>query len=243
MPAGRKGRARRVHLRRPMRLDASASKCPGAAVLAVALAVLGCGASVRRPHAPARIVPDVSLGTTSPAPDRGRAILDVVDGPARVWEVVADYPGNHPHDPLAGALLRRVCTSPCVVDLPHGVHRLAFTRVADRRRRPRDTSLVYIGPGTTVYRRALGRPPRTFTGLTIGGIVLAGISGAGVGAGLLGWSLGRAFGDEEMETSMAIVLGASMGPLVAGILMIAVGKDDGAEGVDVQWSIGGVNAP
>lgn len=179
------------------------------------------------------------VAASQPAPNHGRAVIDVVGERASVWEVVADYPGQNHADPLEGALLRRLCVSPCVADLAVGAHRLAFTLPDERgRHRRRDTGLVYVGRGTTLYRHSFRRPPRTFTPVAIGGLVLTGISASGVGSGLFAWMLGRAFGDEETQTLGAVLLGASAGLLVTGLLMMGLGKDEGAEGMDAQWTLG-----
>lgn len=160
---------------------------------------MSCTTTLPPPRAPERTVPPVRTDLGSPAPGHGRVILDVVDGPAEVREVLAESTSSsvamgvssQGSVAVAGAqgseqTSRPLCTTPCATDLLRGNHVLTFTLVADPRRTERAD--VAAGERVWVHRRALGQPrrllPATFglgIGVSILGLVVEGSAIAFIG--------------------------------------------------------------
>jgi len=113
--------------------------------------------TIAPPPTPAKAIPLQLSIKGAPGPDRGRIILDVVDGPSRV-ELLHS---GKAHASVGGTTAsvqyghsRTICVTPCVADLPHGPHKLKFTLSANERRQ--GEAFVNIDAKESAYRYALG---------------------------------------------------------------------------------------
>lgn len=132
----------------------------------LAAAIAGCGPRYLPPPAtPSRVAPSVGIPPTPPADGYGRAVIDVVDGPADIDLVVGEqrYWSSGP-PPDTGIVApgqavvprgrRPLCRAPCAVDLPNGSHRLVFRLSIDGTEYV-DSGVVEVGPIPALYRRAM----------------------------------------------------------------------------------------
>lgn len=128
-------------------------------LVAVLVSLSACYRSRRltAPPVPERLLPSVPHDG-APAPGLSRVLIDVADGPAVVETISGgSVSGIAGTSAFGGSLqvARRVCVSPCVLDISPGSHELRFTSVDDESR----TSVGFINADTRVsaYRHALGR--------------------------------------------------------------------------------------
>jgi hypothetical protein len=182
------------------------------------------------PAAPQRIVPEVLLGG-APAPGLGRVVLDVQDGPAVVERVqgasASGIAGSHV---LSGSLeiSRRVCVTPCVLDLPPGPQELRFTSVNDGERT--STGFVNIDDRPSAYRHALGtQRSRAWRGLVGWPLLILGT--------LLDIGLVSAMSSDDFEASGPNLVGAgvSVGLTVLGGWLVSGSVIEQQPGTGVQW--------
>jgi hypothetical protein len=180
--------------------------------LGLALAI-SCAKQIPPPEAPTQVTPNVKIPAAPPS-GVGRVVIDVTDGPAVIEEVVSQTVVNTQQSSgtftktaqyNGPPIKRRLCVSPCVLDLPVGPHVLSFTTTGNNAKTDKTTIIFSEVP--MVYRRSLGtkeKKPAWF----------AGIGGAGVGAtlftiGLVGLFVGNnALGEESANN-----VGAGAGPL------------------------------
>ncbi|MCC7541819.1 MAG: hypothetical protein IT379_36710 [Deltaproteobacteria bacterium] len=122
---------------------------------AIACMFVACAACSPRylppPATPSRSVPSVSLPPTPPPPGHGRAVIDVLDGPADVEVAVGE---RRYGDSAAAPAGRWLCRAPCVVDLSNGSHELLLRLEIDGTEYL-DSGVVEVGPVPVVYRRAM----------------------------------------------------------------------------------------
>lgn len=199
--------------------------------------LVACVARHSRPRVPERIVPDVPVPPAAPAPGQGRTIVDVVSGPAQVFEVVGDFPGPVPGEPLEGALLRPLCTTPCAIDLRLGLHLLAFARPDERDRRRLDSGFVSFERRTSVYRRSLRERRSADLALAIPGFTLAGVGVGGVFLAFIQGTLANVFGDEDQTRTALRVGGVSTVAIVTGMVIGSLAFGDPIPASEVQWQL------
>lgn len=170
--------------------------------------MLACSATIHAPPpAPARQAPAVDRAAVPPQPNTGQVILDTVDGPADVSEVLSSsFAYSTTGHSALGVQTARVCTTPCVANLPYGDHELRFTL----RGAPDRTSTTFITATTTPtnHRYAVGTY-RQHTNGTLGGMMMATVGGT---LGLVGVMVGA--GTDN---------GAATGAGVAGLAVAAIG--------------------
>lgn len=133
------------------------------------IVALGGACTQRLPPAedPAHQVP--AVGTLPPlAPGMGRVVIDVVDGPAIVEEEISrtervtQSGGGSTQTTVrynGPPIRKKICVTPCVVDLPLGAHDLRLT-LRETPNRSEKVALMF-SDAPLLYRRALsgGRPP------------------------------------------------------------------------------------
>jgi hypothetical protein len=191
--------------------------------------------------APARELPAMRSDLPPTPPDQGRVVLDVVDGPSTVSEVLthSSASGSSVAVSSRGTLVvgsssaqgetsRTVCTTPCAVDLPYGTHELRFVLDADPRRA--EVANVMVGTRPRAFRRQLhydsGPPPGSIAGMLLTGI------GFGCAAVFLAGAVYEPFRDGFLATAGALtVLG------VIGSVLLAVFPRELRPGVVSEWEL------
>jgi hypothetical protein len=134
-------------------------KSVAATALALVPLLAGCYRTVRlpAPPQPTPVVPAVALDG-SPAGGLARVVLDAADGPALVETISGGAAAARLGTTTLGGSLTvssRLCTTPCVVDLPPGPHELRYTLLDDPDRT--STAFVNVDGRPSVYRHAVGR--------------------------------------------------------------------------------------
>lgn len=216
-------------------------RCAGAARcwIATVTAVFGCTTTLPPPRAPDRVVPRIRRDLGEPADGFGRVILDVVDGPAEVREVLSESSATSSaiawnsrgvvgvaQGSSAEVQTRPVCTTPCVADLIRGTHTLVYTLLNDPRRTER--AEVVAGTQTWVYRRAMGTPRR----------VVPATFGAGLAISIVGLGVELAsvavIGDDS-RMGLGLVIGGAI-VAIAGIAVMISNYTVQAPSV-TDWSL------
>lgn len=188
------------------------------------LALLSMGACVHTlpPAAtPEPIVPALA-STQAPQQGQGRLIVDVVDGPTPVQRVLmqAQAAGEGSAGFRIVESAQTVCSaSPCVLDVPVGSLLLGFPVMGDPG--ALETELVYVGPETSVYRRALSEY-RDNTGATrVLGIIGTSLGGTAVTTGLVMLPIGLARDVDGLSIAGSLSLGIGGALLAWGIWAIS----------------------
>lgn len=213
-------------------------------VLIVAFAP-GCVRTLPPVAAPPRELPEMRTDVPEPAPGEGRVALDVVDGPARVDEVVARSSSRASAvavssagtvavgDAVAeGATTAHVCTTPCLVNLPHGTHELIFTLPSGRA----DTASVMVGTRPTAYRRVLAiREQPLGRGEALAGfsMMMGGLAFAGIGFGI--GPLFVSGNSSGLGVGLLVLGGVGVVLAAIGIPLLALHPADQREGAGVEW--------
>jgi hypothetical protein len=210
----------------------------------VGLMVLGTGCfspqQLPARSQPARELPQIAIEPAPPPAGTGRVVLDSVDGPATVEEVVGETSGYaHGYDAFAYASAtstKPICTTPCVVDLLPGNHQLIFHTVGEK---TSYVATVVAGARPSVYRLA---PTRT-TGPT-GRVLVGGLDGLALAALMLAPTLlvvsaipsatkeGRS--DEVRSAGTALAVGGGI-LLGIGIAIDFAGRGTITPGSAIQW--------
>jgi hypothetical protein len=206
------------HRRAPLRCHAV-----GASLL---LVVFGSACVNRLPRAPTpeHIVPDVDLATPPPE-GHGRLIIDVVDGPTPVEQVLMKPEPIEGDDGRVSYEVREsyedLCdTTPCVLDLRPGNIILGFPVIGDEAGMKID--LVNVGSDTSVYRRTLALYEPRKGGPYKFGIFSATLGASAMIAGLPMVPVGFSDGRYGLGTAGAITLGVGAALLALGIHLIKV---------------------
>ncbi|MEO8704294.1 MAG: hypothetical protein ABI867_29845 [Kofleriaceae bacterium] len=134
--------------------------------IALLALLTSCIHTLPSPQAPAERVPSLAQPKTAPQEGYGRAYLDVPEGSTNV-DLFVGTGRTHGAFPLfVGGMVmtvpysesvdefRRLCITPCVLDLPVGAHELKFTMRDDANRTDR-TVVTFGAPAT--YLHAVGR--------------------------------------------------------------------------------------
>jgi len=178
------------------------------------------------PAAPARQPPAVDRASVPPVPNTGQVILDTVDGPADVEEVLSSsYAVATNGNSAFGLHTARVCTTPCVANLPYGDHELRF----HLRGQPDRTSTAFITATTTPtnHRYAVGTF-RTHPGGMFGGIALATVGGT---LGLVGVAVGGGTDNGALTGAGVVGLAAA----VVGLLVMNSSRTETQSGALTSW--------
>jgi hypothetical protein len=133
------------------------------------LLLASCIHKLPPPRAPAEQAPQLALPTTPPKAGYGRTYLDVPEGVANVDLFVGTGRVAGAFPLFVGGLLmtmtysesvdefRRLCITPCVLDLPSGTHEVKFTMRGDPERTDR-TTVMFDAPAAYVH--SIGRDQR-----------------------------------------------------------------------------------
>lgn len=203
-----------------------------ASLAVVAIVATGCWRHKRlaAPQIPERILPNVSTAG-APAPGLGRVLLDVQEGPAVVERVHgASASGIAGTRMLSGSveISRRVCVTPCVLDVPAGPQELRFTLIDDEERT--STGFVNVDARPSAYRHAIGtQRSRAWKGF-VGWPLLA------FGALLdIGFGVTAAKGELELNGGTIAGAGIGIGLTVLGGWLLAGSVIEQQPGSGVQW--------
>jgi len=209
----------------------------------------GCGVRMLPSRAiPRRVLPpSVVEPASSPPPGHGRVLVDVTDGPTDVEEVVARGKVAQKRTVLVGGvphasttmedmeMTKRLCQTPCYLDLPYGRHDLKFVLRSDGKT---DSAIVSFEKQPTAYRRSLGFFDRK-VGTRWGGFILTITGGAFVASG--GLVAGIEAGDLGGKNKS---YGVPIGFIVTGAVVAGVGiyllirsRPVKQDGVAVQWPL------
>src|SRR5687768_16239171 len=103
-------------------------------VVAAALCLTSTAACITRvapPPTPGRRAPSASLPSAPPAAGYGRIVIETEDGPATAELVtgraVGVAYGSGGTAVASHIATRRLCTTPCAIDLPYGEHEVILT--------------------------------------------------------------------------------------------------------------------
>jgi hypothetical protein len=191
------------------------------------LALIACmPRTMAPPAAPSREAPAVDRALVPPVPGTGQVILDTVDGPADVEDILSSSFAYSTNGNAAfGQQTARVCTTPCVANLGYGEHELKFRLRSD----PDRVSSAFITATTTptIHRYAVGTHHR-HPGGTFGGIMLATVGGT---LGFVGVAVGGG-------TDNGALVGAGVGGLALGVLglvLMSSSRDEIQSGTLTSW--------
>ena len=183
------------------------------AAIPISFILAACGVRHLDPvPAPERELPRVESDPPPPEPGTTPVAIDSVDTPSRVYD---DYG-------------RDICVTPCITNLPPGVHDLHF-RPVDRFSDRIGAPAITVGLRPMVYRYRLGRYTRN-DGLRVGGISLIAL---GVAGGVAALPLGMM--DKTHEAGVDVAIGAASA-FVIGIVLAVVGRDETQMGSGTQWT-------
>lgn len=202
-----------------------------ALALAALTAGAGCATVLPTPEV-AREVPKLELPPPPPVPNEGRVSLDVVAGRAEVREevsttvgrsAIAGYRGSY-----GGMETKPICTTPCVVNLSYGSHRLAFVPVEPFSQKYQTSTMeVVIGPQPTAARVALERYETLHRGRSAGQITLVTLGGIGTLLGTICLPIGAALSADDggfaSDTPAGRTARVGAGFLGVGGAMLAAG--------------------
>jgi hypothetical protein len=190
---------------------------------------LACAKQLPPPKTPEQVAPVIKI-PGPPASGMGRVVIDIVDGPAIVEEVISQTVVNKQQGNGQSfttmqyngrPIKRKLCVSPCVLDLPLGTHNLSFTTSGSNAKT--DETTIIFSEAPMVYRRALGNNERK-------PLWFGGIGAIGAGAILLGVGALKGFGDGNSSDNVsaggltsARVQGANIGLMVGGGVLMGVG--------------------
>jgi hypothetical protein len=203
-------------------------------VLAAALCLTVTAACTTRlppPPTPSRRAPSASLPSSpSPAGD-GRIVIETEDGPATAELVTGRSVGvayGGGHTAVASHLAtRRLCTTPCAVDLPYGEHEVILT-IDGTDKVAKVVARVEEGPQHLIT--AMGRyKPRS--GRAVGGGVLM-LLGGSVALAATPFALSDDFGD-----GADYLLYGSIAATAIGALLVAGDRSTVQDASYAQYAI------
>ena len=186
--------------------------------------------------APERILPEVPLAG-SPARGLGRVVLDVQEGPAIVERLdgagISGIAGVHALS-ASVEIARRVCVTPCVLDIEPGPHELRFTLVADDERT--STDFVDVDDRVAAYRHAIGRHSnRAWKGLVGWPALVAGTIADVVLAGAI--ARGNFEATSGNVTGITVGVGIAVGFTVLGGWLVSGAVIEDQPGHGVHWQL------
>ena len=205
-----------------------------ASLLLVPLLLASCVVRLAPPPTPGPAVPPRSAAPI--ADGFGRAYLEVLDGPTDIYTLeVRTLRMAVGRERISARMLAggRLCTTPCVVDLPLGTHTLAFPV---RGGHNLDLVDIDVGDRPFLYRRVLARRSSGGAGEALGvlGVTFGGLSLA-TGATLL--PIGLATEHDGMSLAGGVTLAAGAALLVAGIYALAANPAHEQPGVGASYPL------
>jgi hypothetical protein len=196
----------------------------------------GCARQLPPPAIPPPGAPALTLPQLDK--ERGRVVVDVVDGPTNVYRVdraqadVRTIGTSEYASSTRGA--QALCTSPCAVDLVPGRYTLGFpTRGTPTLLEIDDVDLGHSSVG---YRRSLGQYERGGGGLVLG-LLGATFGGMAVITGLALLPVGLAADIDGMALAGGITLVAGAILTTLGILAIDAGRTTQQPGSAIRFAL------
>jgi len=207
-------------------------------IFSIALAaVAGCDvAQLPPPEAPRRQVPaDVDVPLEPPSPGTGRVIIETNGERAKVVEITGQataWTGGASAN-IVG--VRPLCTTPCVIDLPYGLHPLVLRSLDDDTRQ--SEAELEVGARAKVFRHTLGERSDGGGLRTAGASLLTlGLIAATTGAIL--WVAGSSSAEGSQVTATGqIVTGIGAGSVVLSIPFLLAGRPTERPGATTQWTL------
>jgi hypothetical protein len=202
-----------------------------AALIGLAPACAGTGAPV---PVPPRELPPLDLPTSPPPDGHGRVVLDVVDGPTIVHVIEGQASAvSHQTGGTASAVYeRRLCQTPCAVDLPFGEHEIRLSLDHDHNRGGHE--IVDVRGPTTALRARLGH--RTGGGpVGIAGALLI-IGGAVTGGGGLLWGSASGDGTDDADQARTVTMWG-LGALAVGTVLYLLDRPVFHPSSSTQWRL------
>ncbi len=211
----------------------------------VSTTLLGCGEiQLPPPAAPQKQLPEPPELPTERTPEGGgRLVLDANGEKARVVEVAGATVESHGYSYNLFAQ-RAICAStPCVVDVPRGPHRLVFLSPSDPKRGSEVE--IDVGSRTKVVRHAMGeRIDHDVLKAGSGISLTVGMVGALVGGPLLligalrnGSSTSEPNAGAGAVSAGGAVLGISAGVIALGITLGILGRSEVRKGSTTEWTM------
>lgn len=207
-------------------------------IVVVAVFLGGCVLRLPAPPVPARSRPGVSVPHEPPAAGHGRVIIETADGRPSTVYLIAGAVFVAFSDGVAGGGIdiRRLCMTPCVVDLPYGQHELRFTVDGDTQ--GAGSAYVNVSGRTSVLRVNLGQQKRPGGIALFGGTLeLLGIVGAPLGG--IGWAV-SAEDDDGVAGAMKAVTIMSLGAIAVGAALWQLDKPVEQPASYLQWELDSV---
>jgi hypothetical protein len=210
------------------------------------------------PAAPEKVVPTIMNEPGPAAEGTGRVVLDAQGERARVIEITGTASGvitnGYASAQVMSVATRPVCVTPCIADLSYGTHELVFTSQNDDEKGSNAT--VDVGAKPSIFRHTMGGRV-THPAAKIGGATAVTLGGIGALTGLSLFAAGALSdsatpadptsttatnsGDGVKSTGL-MILGVSGAVLVAGVVLLILGRDEVQPGSSTQW-IPGADAP
>lgn len=206
------------------------------AVIALLL-LAGCDvAQLPPPEAPRRLVPaDVDVPLEPPSPGTGRVIIETNGERAKVVEITGHataWAGGESANIIG---VRPLCTTPCVVDLPYGLHPLVLRSVDDEARQ--SEAELEVGSRARVFRHTLGERSDG-GGLRTAGATLLTLGLIAATAGALMWVAGSSTADgSQVSATGQLVTGTGAGGVLLSIPFLFAGRPTERPGATTQWML------
>lgn len=172
------------------------------------LALAGCTTYLPPPAPPSLRLPPVALPDERPPAGFGRLVIDTTRAPARVDEIVGEGDFCYRRHCRSVTITHNLGTTPCVVDLPYGVHDLELTSLTDEHEHDRVRYRFPSGE-THGYLRTLGHHEPVS-------------AQASAGVALLGLGAALALGALAAGISGAQTSGLGLGVSGAGLLLVGI---------------------
>ena len=191
------------------------------------LALAGCSVTLPPPAEPPARLPYVELDEPPPA-GIGRVVINTTAGPSSVDEVVGEAMVHTRYHSGPVAVTRHLGTTPLAVDLPHGVHDLQITSLADERHNDRVRYRFKSGE-THGYVRTLGFHDSRHGQAVIGALFT--MLGAPMAAGGIPTAI---YGPQPIGLTLSVVGGMLA---VVGIPLLATARSVEQPGNATWWKI------
>ena len=174
-----------------------------------------CAIQLPSPPTPARRAPSIALPADAPPAGEGRIVIETVDAPATAELITgrASAYGVAGGQVVASSQIavRRLCTTPCVVDLPRGEHEIVLS-VPGTGRAGRVVARIEERPSTLIAD--LGEY-RNHPGKAVGGVLLLTVGVPALIAGAVWVGV-----DDEPGTAGYATLGLGAAASLVGALLV-----------------------
>lgn len=178
---------------------------------------------------------DVDVPLQPPSPGTGRVIIETNGQRAKVVEITGHataWAGGESANIIG---MRPLCTTPCVVDLPYGLHPLVLRSVDDEARQ--SEAELEVGSRSRVFRHTLGERSDGGGLRTAGASLLTlGLIAATTGAIL--WVAGSSTADgSQVSATGQLVTGIGASGALLSIPFLIAGRPTERPGATTQWPL------